>query len=101
MATTGETRGRPPKVRPQSVNADPTAELKHQRALAQLLTELRTRLGWTPGDLAARAELTPEAVRSLEPGETTPKTWTIKLLVEALRCPVGWLAFRGEIPPRQ
>ena len=95
MATTGETRGRPPKVRPQSVNTDPAAELEHQRAIAQRLTELRTRLGWTPGDLAARAGLTPEAVRALERGETTPKTWTIKLLAEALRCPAGWLAFGG------
>lgn len=95
MATPGETRGRPPEIRPVPVNAHPTAERDHQRGIAHHRTEQRTRLGWPPGDLAARAGLTPEAVLTLERGETTPKTWTIKLLADALSRSAGWLAFGG------
>jgi transcriptional regulator with XRE-family HTH domain len=56
---------------------------------------MRTRLGWTPADLAMRAGITAETVRALEHGETTPRTWTIKLLANALSCSAGWLAFGG------
>lgn len=95
MATKGETRGRPPKERPKALAADPSAELAHRREIGLRLAEMRTRLGWSPTDLAVRAGLTAETVRALEHGETTPRTWTIKLLANALSCSAGWLAFGG------
>jgi hypothetical protein len=80
MVTIGEACGRAPNVQPQSVSTNSTVQLEHRRAIAQRVPELRSRLGCTLGDLAARAERTPEAVRALEQDVPTPNTWTIKLL---------------------
>lgn len=89
-------RGRPEKQRPTLLpNATKAAQLDHQRAIGLRVAEQRSRRGWSPADLAARAGLTAQAIRMLEQGQRDPHTWTIKLIADALGCAAGYLAYGG------
>lgn len=62
-------------VRPMA----PTARFN----LAALLRR-RLELGWSQSQLAARADLTPAAVRRIEAGINDPRAATVKKLADAL-----------------
>lgn len=86
---------RPRKERPAPLPDDPEARAVHLRALARRITDSRTQRGWTPGDLAYRAGISPQALRSIEAAKTEPGTWTMQRLADALSVSAGWLAFGG------
>lgn len=93
----GRGRGRPPKNRPAPIAGgdDDEARLEHQRAIGRRIADHRTRLGWSPADLGLRAGLSGQSIRSLEEGRTSPHTWTIKRIADALGCAAGYLAYGG------
>lgn len=94
--TESKGRGRPEKKRPVLLpNATKAAQIEHLRAIGLRVAEQRTRRGWSPADLAARTGLTAQAIRMLEQGERDPRTWTIKLIADALGCAAGFLAYGG------
>lgn len=90
-----DSRGRPKKLRPDSLEHTEADRLAHQKAIGDRVRRQRELHGWSTADLAHRAGLTAQAIRQLELGERAPLTWTVYLLAQALDCGAGWLAFGG------
>lgn len=55
-----------------------------QPTLGELLVELRKKKGWTQEELVEACNVSVRTIQRIESGEVTPRTSTIKLLLEAL-----------------
>ena len=88
-------RGRPAKQRPQRQPHSEADREVHIKGIAGRLRDARENKGWSSVDLAHRSGVTSSAIRKLEEGQGDPKSYTLKLLAQALGVPAGWLAYGG------
>lgn len=88
-------RGRPAKQRPQPEPRSEGDREDHIKAIAKRLKHARERQGWTSVDLAHKSGVTASAIRKVEEAQGDPKSYTLKLLAEALGVSAGWLAYGG------
>jgi transcriptional regulator with XRE-family HTH domain len=65
-------------------------------ALGTAIQTLRTQLGLTPDDLAARAELAPRSLAALEAGQEEPTWGELRRLAQALETPLEKLLELAE-----
>lgn len=88
-------RGRPTKQRPRRQPHSAADRETHIKGIAERLRSARERQSWTSVDLAHSSGVTASAIRKLEEGKGDPKSFTLKLLAQALGVPAGWLAYGG------
>ena len=66
-----------------------------QPALGKKIYELRTQKGLTQEDLVDKCNINVRTIQRIEAGETTPRSITLKLILEALEFQKETLDFKG------
>lgn len=58
--------------------------MQNRRSIAEQVREARKKLGWTQSELAARCRLDIRTIQRIESGEVSPRSFTLRLINEAL-----------------